>query len=101
MPIVEQGGLKHLSSRNIQAVPEAMGVYHLINNRHAVIFIGQSNNLRRRLEEHLEAKSYHAQYFRWFRTRTEIEADHLESVHIDKHRPIHNASKWRNVKQEA
>ena len=78
-----------------------MGVYHLINGLHTVIFVGKSNNLRRDLEEHLNAESYHASHFRWFRTRSEIEADHLESVHIDKYRPIHNAPKWAIVNKKA
>ena len=93
MVIVASSHERSLSLKSIADVPRSPGVYHLINNLHVVIYIGKTVNLHSRLYQHYNDGELNAYYFRWYQTRTRSEADHLETIHIDKHDPAQNINK--------
>ncbi len=93
MVIVASSHETSFSPKNIADVPHAPGVYHLINNLRVVIYIGKGANLHSRLYQHYNGRAYNAYYFRWYQTRTRSEADHLETIHINKYDPVQNINK--------
>lgn len=56
---------RRFTRTNLEGLPERKGAYELANTKKSVIYIGSSNNLRRRLITHLiDGKLITARYFR-------------------------------------
>jgi len=85
-------------------VPQSGGVYRLIYNsgdRYYVFYAGQSENLRRRLGEHLSQSepdacikkylSTYRCYFRYIRLDTQTERDKMETQQIREYNPTCNS----------
>lgn len=86
-------------------LPEATGVYYLYNNANDIIYIGKSNNIRKRVIDHLNnCKTKKAVRMREEISTTdfvvmgsELLALLKESDEIKKHKPIFNRAQKRSV----
>ena len=71
MTIATETRLIPLNYSNITLVPSVEGVYELANSSQQIIYIGRSDNLQRRLNEHLNTTDpciKSAAYFRFEKT---------------------------------
>ena len=88
-------------------IPEETGVYYFLNDRHQVIYIGKSKNIRQRIMSHLsnnasrrsiELKESIAQ-IEYELTGSELVALLVESSEIKKHSPHYNRAQKRKTMQ--
>jgi len=84
--------------KSIDAIPDTIGVYYLLDEKNEIIYIGKSVHIRSRIYEHLRntgkrrscemsSKIYTAGYES---TGNELMALILESAEIMKHKPLYN-----------
>ena len=78
-----------LTSWDIQYVPEKEGVYELADNSQSIIYIGRSNNLRRRLSEHLNSDDHCLRNARYFRYEQTWRSEERERELLNEYRRIH------------
>lgn len=91
----------HLSSEQIEDLPEEAGIYLFKNQQHKVIYAGKAINIKKRVLSHFydKKKEYHlgqeTYYIDYEKTGNELLALLVESEHIRKHYPKYNkAQKW-------
>jgi DNA polymerase III subunit epsilon len=98
--------LHPLLDRNLlENMPEETGVYYLYNEQGELIYVGKSNNIRKRVHSHLRnGKSIRTNTMRdavadisWELTGSELVALLLESSEIKKHKPVFNRSQRRSM----
>lgn len=89
--VVRRFNPKRLGVENIQSTPSVKGVYMLLDRYQRVQYVGKSNNLSRRLMEHLNSRDVgDARKFMAYQTRTEGAAEKLERKLIRQHCPPYN-----------
>ena len=101
----EWSGRYEYTETNVKRyVPTSGGVYRLIykkdNDNYIVFYVGQSQNLERRLLEHLASseqdsciKRYlenYTCYFRWIEISSQSDRDEIEQEQISKYKPACN-----------
>jgi len=80
-----------MGPENVVATPAVKGVYLILNRFQRVQYVGKSNNLSRRLMEHLNTGDVgDARRFMAYQTRTEHSAEALERRLIRKYCPPYN-----------
>ena len=91
----------HLSSEQLEDLPEEAGIYLFKNQQHKVIYAGKAINIKKRVLSHFydKKKEYHLSQETYFidyeKTGNELLALLVESEHIRKHYPKYNkAQKW-------
>jgi DNA polymerase III subunit epsilon len=47
----------NLTESLVEALPKEMGVYHFLNDKHEIIYIGKSINIKNRVKSHFKAKA--------------------------------------------
>lgn len=47
----------NLTANLVEALPKQMGVYHFLNDKHEIIYIGKSINIKNRVKSHFKAKA--------------------------------------------
>ena len=73
------------------AIPPVSGVYLILDRNQRVQYVGKTNNLTRRLREHLDAADVgDARKFMAYQTRTEHSAGVLEKKLIQRYCPPYN-----------
>ncbi len=81
-----------LSKKGIDPVPNIPGVYEILDKDGNTLYVGKSNHLRDRLEDHLgEFRS--AKYFR-VRFMQPKAAEKVENRLIKERRPKYNIRDW-------
>ncbi|QAA82685.1 DNA polymerase III subunit epsilon [Aequorivita sp. H23M31] len=86
----------HLSSEQIEDLPEEAGIYLFKNQKHKVIYAGKAINIKKRVLSHFydKKKEYHlgqeTYYIDYEKTGNELLALLVESEHIRKHYPKFN-----------
>jgi len=76
---------------NIEDVNEVIGVYFLYNSQGSLTYIGKSNNLWRRLQEHKAGGLIpNIHFFKAWQLSSQIEADRIEQREIQRHQPYWN-----------
>ena len=81
------------TSDNINQAPKTIGVYVLRNipPESGIIYIGRTENLKRRLLEHHRLSDIpEVSFFDWYATDTEQSAINHEKLWIQKYSPKHN-----------
>ena len=89
---------EHFDRKIIEKLPEAPGVYYLHNQDGSVIYIGKSNNIRKRVITHFSNKANHKaiemrnniREVSFETTGNELIALLLESDEIKKYLPVYN-----------
>lgn len=93
------------------ALPDATGIYYLINSKKKIVYIGKAGNIRQRVAQHFKGTSKRAVALRnevfqiqFIITGSYIIATLLEDIEIRKHWPAwniaqKNASVWHGVVQ--
>ena len=106
--------LETRSFSTMKNIPKRGGVYFIMNDSGEVIYIGQSQNLKRRLATHSSGKAFPFVIFnnpvRFARYKPcsysyiieENRTDRLilELLLIDKHRPDLNSRRWTQMKND-
>ena len=78
-----------LEMGTLNDVPECPGVYLLFADNGEIIYVGKSNNLRKRLLEHFSSNEknihlrLHSKYFIWNATDSEFTAEEMEGKIFD------------------
>jgi excinuclease UvrABC nuclease subunit len=89
--VVRRFNSKRLGIENITATPPVKGVYMILDRYQRVQYVGKSNNLPRRLLEHLNSGDIgDARKFTAYQTRTEHSAETLERELIRRYCPPYN-----------
>lgn len=81
------------SIENVRNVPSEMGVYVLRNNpsMEGIIYVGSTNDLKRRLEEHFLSEDIsEVLFFDYYKTYSIEEARKIEELWIVKYKPKYN-----------
>lgn len=94
MSIVEKSNILVWGSDNINSVPAANGVYVLRNlpSTNGIIYIGSSEDIRRRLNEHWSTGDIpEVMWFDWYKTDTISFARELEQIWIAQYSPKYNS----------
>ena len=78
-----------LISWEIQHVPVTEGVYELADNSHSIIYIGRSNNLKRRLNEHLNTNDPCISAASYFKYEQTWRSEEREQELLDEYRRIY------------
>ncbi len=78
-----------LTNWEIQNVPESEGVYELADYSKAVIYIGRSNNLKRRLNEHLNTSDPCLRSVQYFCYEKTWNSEQREQELLEEYRRIH------------
>jgi DNA polymerase-3 subunit epsilon len=94
-----------LDNDNIDALPEQTGVYFFLNDQQQVIYIGKSNNIRKRVMSHLSNNSSRRAIemkeniagVNFELTGSELVALLTESSEIKKHAPMYNRAQKRKT----
>jgi DNA polymerase-3 subunit epsilon len=94
-----------LDKDNIDALPEQTGVYYFLNDQQQVIYIGKSNNIRKRVMSHLSNNSSRRTIemkeniagVNFELTGSELVALLTESSEIKKHGPRYNRAQKRKT----
>ena len=82
---------KRFGIQNIQLTPQVKGVYVILDRYDRPQYVGKSNNISRRLMEHLNNKDVSdARGFAAYQTRTDGAALKLEKKLIRKYCPPYN-----------
>jgi DNA polymerase-3 subunit epsilon len=89
----------------LNTLPETTGVYYFYDDNHDLIYIGKSNNIKKRVSQHLRnSGSQKALEIREriaevniIKTGSELAALLLESDEIKKHVPIYNRAQRRSI----
>ena len=84
---------KTLSASNIKQFDNRKGVYEIIDKKGKSIYIGKSNNIGRRIREHLKTGIRGAYYFRTY-SRQGVSAEKLENKFIKQKKPTKNIRAW-------
>lgn len=95
----------NLNKDNIDALPEQTGVYYFFNDQRQVIYIGKSNNIRKRVMSHLSNNSSRRAIemkesiagVNFELTGSELVALLTESSEIKKHGPRYNRAQKRKT----
>ena len=91
---IKRTNKKRLGPQNVSNVCESPGAYIILNRNGTEQYVGSSENLRRRLLEHLNQKDISdARSFRTYRTKSTVEARRLERQLYKKYRPRQNIRK--------
>ena len=92
------------SEENVNAhIPQVGGVYRLLyhsENKYYVFYVGQTDNLKRRLFEHINTSEpdecikkhivNHSCYFRYLEVNSQPERDRIEGQQINEYNPSCN-----------
>jgi len=97
----------NVAKEEIDKLPEETGVYYFYNDKGELIYIGKSNNIRKRVLSHFAAKDhpkamtmkYHVSSITYELTGSELVALLLESDEIKKHKPKFNRSQRETMFQ--
>ncbi len=82
---------KGFSAKNIENVKEGPGVYKFFNPRDSLTYVGNTNNLRERLQQHLnEGDIPNVRKFEVKHTESTREAEKIEKNIIQRSKPVHN-----------
>ncbi|TAF67728.1 MAG: DNA polymerase III subunit epsilon [Cytophagales bacterium] len=94
-----------IEPQTFEQLPEKTGVYYFKNEKNDIIYIGKSNNIKKRIASHfstnlndrktIEFKNHIAQ-IDYLLTGSELIALLLESDEIKKHKPIFNKAQRRS-----
>jgi DNA polymerase-3 subunit epsilon len=95
---------EHLDRKIIDALPEAAGVYYFHDQHGDVIYLGKSNNIRKRVLNHLSVKANpkslelrnDVRDITFELTGNELIAHLLELDELTKHQPVYNRSRGRS-----
>lgn len=94
MPIIQKSNILSWSRDNIDIIPSnSSGVYVLRNipSLNGIIYIGSSDDIRRRLTEHwLLGDISETVWFDWYQTNTLEEAQIIERTWISQYTPKYN-----------
>ena len=89
--VVRRFNSRRLGVENVAATPPVKGVYMILDRYERVQYVGKSNNLPRRLMEHLnEGDIGDARKFMAYQTRTDQAAESLERKLIRRYCPPYN-----------
>lgn len=91
--IINKSGLLPWQSTNIIASPAKAGVYVLRTSTEitSIVYIGSSDNLERRLNEHfISGDIPGVLFFDWYETSSVTEARDIESAWIIRYSPKYN-----------
>ncbi len=94
-----------LDKNNLDSLPERTGVYYLLNDQQQVIYIGKSNNIRKRVMSHLSNNKSRRSIemkeniagINFELTGSELIALLVESSEIKKHTPRYNRAQKRKT----
>ena len=82
---------KGFSAKNIENVKEGPGVYKFFNPRDSLTYVGNTNNLRERLQQHLnEGDVPNVRKFEVKHTESTRKAEKIEKNIIQRSKPVHN-----------
>jgi len=88
------GGEKRFTKANIEKAPDRPGIYVIKNEKGATQYVGMSQKLRTRLEQHLSQKDIPgADTFRTRPVRSTKQAENLEGRYIENYKPRYNILK--------
>jgi len=89
--VVRRFNSRSLGVENVAATPPVKGVYVILDRYQRVQYVGKSNNVSRRLMEHLnDGDIGDARKFMAYQTRTEHAAETLERRLIRRYCPPYN-----------
>jgi DNA polymerase-3 subunit epsilon len=94
-----------LDKEIIDKLPHKTGVYYFLNSDGAIIYVGKSIDIRKRILQHLSNHSTrkaleminHIADVKFTLTGSELAALLLESNEIKKHKPVYNRALRRNI----
>ncbi len=100
-----EGLNEHITRKILNKLPEEPGVYYFWDDKHDLIYIGKSIDIRSRIFQHLHNQTTRkAMEMRdriaditWELTGNELIALLLESDEIKKHKPIYNRQQRRSI----
>jgi excinuclease UvrABC nuclease subunit len=85
---------KTMSIKNIKKFHDKKGVYEIVDRNGNSKYVGKSDNLGRRLKEHLSKKDVKGgSHFRTY-SKQGVSAEKLENKLIMKKKPTINVRKW-------
>ncbi len=91
--IIKQSGILPWQATNIASAPSRSGVYvlRIATEISSIVYIGSSDNLERRLNEHfLSGDIPGISFFDWYETGSLEEARNIEKQWIVKYSPRYN-----------
>jgi excinuclease UvrABC nuclease subunit len=89
--VVRRFNTKRFGIQNVSSTPSVKGVYLILDRFNRVQYVGKSNDLSRRLTEHLNSGDIgDARRFTAYQTRTEHAAEDLERKLIRRYCPPYN-----------
>ncbi|WP_180827319.1 nucleotide excision repair endonuclease [Bacillus sp. UMB0728] len=95
-----------ISVEDLLKIPEKLGIYYFYSKDKELLYIGKSNNLRTRIQNHVRGKTNTAEYsneFKYIRyslTGTELDTDIYETYLISTMNPKYNIGKrYKNEKE--
>ncbi len=92
MSVVRRWNIKRWNYTNIDAMPDYVGVYEILNSSETVNYVGSTNQLRRRLLEHWNQRDIPgAYYFRAYQCNSRQNATSEERRLIRRYNPPYNA----------
>ena len=92
MSVVRRWNINRWSRTNIDAMPDYVGVYEILNSAETVNYVGSTNQLRRRLLEHWNQGDIPgAYYFRAYQCSSRQNAASEERKLIRRYDPPYNA----------
>ena len=98
--IIIQNSIKNKILKKIKRLPQLPGVYHFLNKKNKIIYIGKAKNVKKRVRSYFQNSKNqspkniimlnHIFDFEWILVRSEVEALITEANLIKKHRPRYN-----------
>lgn len=87
---------RRFNKRNIKNIaPEGPGIYEIVNSKGESLYIGKSNNVKRRLLEHMDNRDVRgAHSFRTYKPPRGYSAERYEDILIQKKKPKRNRRPW-------
>ena len=99
--VVRRFNSKRFGPQNVSELPQVKGVYLVLDRYGRVQYVGKSNNLQRRLMEHLnDGDIRDARHFTAYQTRTDGAATSLEKKLIRRHCPPYNVQNTQDCFEE-
>ena len=102
MAKMKEGEIRRFNSSNVDSVPELSGIYAIYDpevSSYLHIYLGRSNNLKRRLKEHLSKGSKSSQIVKmllntghdlWFSYGTSSNYKGAEAAELNRYMPVGN-----------
>jgi excinuclease ABC subunit C len=94
--------LHHKTKRQLEDIPDTPGVYHFLNTKGQIIYVGKASDLKKRVASYFKKNTGLSTWKQrmvpaiakidWIETETEIEALLLEANHIKKYAPYYNVT---------